>query len=72
MHNVPSMDVTGIMALETLLDEMAKDNIRVVLVGLKTRMILKLRRAGIYKVPGQRLYCQQMGQAIKVARRWQG
>ncbi|WP_328731340.1 STAS domain-containing protein [Vreelandella azerica] len=72
MHDVPSMDVTGIMALEALLDDMARDNVRVILVGLKARMILKLRRAGIHKVPGQRLYCQHMTQAIKVARRWQG
>ena len=72
MHDVPSMDVTGIMALETLLDDMARDNVGVIVVGLKARMILKLRRAGIRKVPGQRLYCQQMGQAIRVARRWQG
>lgn len=72
MHDVPSMDVTGIMALETLLDDMARDNVGVILVGLKVRMILKLRRAGIHKVPGQRLYCQHMAQAIKVARRWQG
>ncbi|WP_404415944.1 C4-dicarboxylic acid transporter DauA [Vreelandella aquamarina] len=72
MHDVPSMDVTGIMALETLLDDMARDNVGVILVGLKARMILKLRRAGIHKVPGQRLYCQHMAQAIKVARRWQG
>ncbi|XGA80688.1 C4-dicarboxylic acid transporter DauA [Halomonas sp. CH40] len=72
MHDVPSMDVTGIMALETLLDDMARDNVGVILVGLKARMILKLRRTGIHKVPGQRLYCQHMAQAIKVARRWQG
>ncbi|XKF16018.1 C4-dicarboxylic acid transporter DauA [Halomonas sp. BLK-85] len=72
MHDVPSMDVTGIMALEMLLDDMARDNVGVILVGLKARMILKLRRAGIHKVPGQRLYCQHMAQAIKVARRWQG
>ncbi|MGM0616100.1 MAG: C4-dicarboxylic acid transporter DauA [Pseudomonadota bacterium] len=72
MHDVPSMDVTGIMALETLLDDMERDNVGVILVGLKARMILKLRRAGIHKMPGQRLYCQHMAQAIKVARRWQG
>ena len=71
MHDVPSMDVTGIMALETLLDDMARDNVGVIVVGLKARMILKLRRAGIHKVPGQRLYCQHMARAIKVARRWQ-
>lgn len=72
MRNVPSMDVTGIMALKALLDDRARDNVGVILVGLKARMILKLRRAGIHKVPGQRLYCQHMAQAIKVARRWQG
>ncbi len=72
MRDVPSMDVTGIMALKALLDDRARDNVGVILVGLKARMILKLRRAGIHKVPGQRLYCQHMAQAIKVARRWQG
>lgn len=52
MHNVTSMDGTTIAMIQTLLNDMKADGIKVIIVGLQVRMILKLRRAGIQKVSG--------------------
>lgn len=71
MHDVPSMDGTAIVALQSLIDEMKHEGIRLILVGLKTRIIVKLRRAGIHKVAGLLTYCQDLEQAKIVALRWQ-
>jgi SulP family sulfate permease len=71
MVDVPSMDGTAIVALESLIDQMRKQGTRLILVGLKARIIVKLRRAGLHKVAGSLTYCQDMEQAAKVALRWQ-
>lgn len=71
MQDVPSMDGTAIVALESLIAEMKQQGIRLILVALKTRIIVKLRRAGLRKEAGSLTYCQNLQQAGKVALRWQ-
>ncbi|MGM0701604.1 MAG: C4-dicarboxylic acid transporter DauA [Pseudomonadota bacterium] len=70
MHDVPSMDGTAIVALEALLDEMHREGIALVLVGLPTRILVKLRRAGIRKTAGRLTYCRELPHARRVALRW--
>lgn len=71
MHDVPSMDGTAIVAFQSLLTEMKHEGVRLIILGLRTRIIVKLRRAGIRKEAGVLTYCQQLEQARKVALRWQ-
>ena len=71
MHDVPSMDGTAIVALQSLIDEMHREGVALILVGLPARIIVKLRRAGIRKTSGMLTYCRDLQRAKTVARRWQ-
>ncbi|WP_280539742.1 C4-dicarboxylic acid transporter DauA [Chromohalobacter sp. 11-W] len=71
MHDVPSMDGTAIVALQSLIDDMHHEGIALVLVGLPTRIIVKLRRAGIRKISGRLTYCHDLKRATKIVERWQ-
>lgn len=71
MHDVPSMDGTAIVALQSLISEMKRDGVRLILVGLQTRMIVKLRRAGTRTVAGSLTHCKDLRQARAVTFRWQ-
>jgi SulP family sulfate permease len=70
MHDVPSMDGTAIVALESIISEMRRDGLRLILVGLQPRMIVKLRRAGIHKLAGSLTYCRNLEHAHEVSLRW--
>ncbi|SEO67720.1 C4-dicarboxylic acid transporter DauA [Aquisalimonas asiatica] len=72
MHDVPSMDGTAIVALQSLIDEMHGQGVSLILVGLPARIIVKLRRAGIRKTPGSLTYCRTLGRASMTALRWDG
>ena len=71
MHDVPSMDGTAIVALQSLVTDMRHDGVGLILVGLPARIIAKLRRAGIHKVAGSLTHCRDLEQARHVALRWQ-
>ncbi|MDI5919463.1 C4-dicarboxylic acid transporter DauA [Halomonas sp. LR5S13] len=70
MHDVPSMDGTAIVALQALVDEMHRQGVALVLVGLPARILVKLRRAGIRRTAGQLTWCRELAHARKVALRW--
>lgn len=70
MHKVPSMDGTAIVALQSLVDEMHREGVALILTGLPTRIIVKLRRSGIRKEKGLLTYCRNLQWAKAVALRW--
>ncbi|MFO7646828.1 C4-dicarboxylic acid transporter DauA [Halomonas campaniensis] len=70
MHDVPSMDGTAIVALKALVEEMHREGVGLVMVGLPTRIIVKLRRAGLRKTAGRLTWCRELSHARAVARRW--
>lgn len=70
MHAVPSMDGTAIVALGTLIDEMRHRGVSLILAGAPTRIIVKLRRAGIRREAGRLAYATTLEHAIAVATRW--
>jgi sulfate permease, SulP family len=72
MSDVPSMDGTAIVAVRGLVDEMKRQGVGLIFVGLQGRMILKLRRAGIRRAEGRLTFCGGIEQAHKVAMRWLG
>ncbi|CAM3522893.1 C4-dicarboxylic acid transporter DauA [Halomonas lysinitropha] len=70
MHDVPSMDGTAIVALKALIDEMHREGVALVLVGLPARILVTLRRAGIRRTHGRLTWCRELPHARKVALRW--
>lgn len=70
MQDVPSIDGTAINALHALVDEMQRQRIKVILVGLPARMVVKLSRAGIEKQSSQLTYCRNLQHARDVTERW--
>lgn len=70
MSDVPSIDGTAIVALQGLIEEMQREGVSLILVGLPSRMIVKLRRAGIRKTAETLTYCSNLAHAKTVAERW--
>ena len=70
MHDVPSMDGTAIVMLNSVLAEMKQDGISMIIVGLQPRMIIKLHRAKIRKEQGVLTFCRHYEHAKSVAMRW--
>lgn len=72
MTDVPSIDGTAIAALQSLVDDLGHHRIGVILVGLDTGKVVKLRRAGLKKRARRLTYCRDLEQARRVADRWLG
>jgi len=70
MKGVPSIDGTAIVAMQSLIRGMHRANVSLILTGLSTRIIVKLRRAGIRKSSGRLTYCSDLTAARDVALRW--
>ncbi|OUD15342.1 C4-dicarboxylic acid transporter DauA [Thioflexithrix psekupsensis] len=56
MTDVPMIDMTGIVALESLLDNLFRNRMGVVISNLQPRILEKLKRAGISEQPGRLLF----------------
>lgn len=72
MTDVPSMDGTAVVAVQGLADELRRQGVALIFVGLQPRMVLKLLRAGLRREEGRLTFCTGIGQAQKVAARWLG
>nr|WP_202899637.1 SulP family inorganic anion transporter [Kordiimonas gwangyangensis] len=71
MSDVPSIDATAIVALQSMISEMQRKGIALVLVGLQPRIIVKLRRAGIRKAAGSLAYRTNLAHAESVVAHWE-
>ncbi|HSH48654.1 MAG TPA: C4-dicarboxylic acid transporter DauA [Halomonas sp.] len=71
MTDVLSIDGTAIVALQALIEEMQREDVALIIAGLPTKMIVKLRRGGIRKTAGTLTYCRDLEQAKVVTERWQ-
>lgn len=72
MSDVPSMDGTAIVALKSLIDDMHHQRVALILAGLPSHLIVKLRRAGIRTRAHKLSWCRSLPRAVAVARRWLG
>lgn len=70
MRDVPSMDMTAIAALQTFLNDLHDQDVAVILSGLSSHLIVKLRRAGIKKTLATLTYARDLTQAVMMAERW--
>jgi SulP family sulfate permease len=67
MRDVPMMDMTGIVALQSLLDNLRQRRVRVVIANLQPRIEQKLSRAGIAPEAAELAFCRDLGQAREAA-----
>lgn len=70
MAGVPSIDMTAIVALRTLVDDMEHQDLGLILCHLPVRLVHKLRRGGIRKRSGKLTYAANLDQARQIALRW--
>jgi SulP family sulfate permease len=67
MQNVPTMDATGLVALESVLDRLYRSKIKVIFAGLTPEVSALLERAGIKREPGRLAYAPDVDTAISMA-----
>jgi len=69
MSDVTMMDLTAMVALESLLDDLHKKNVAIVINQLAPRMLLKMRRAGLRRRKGSIEFARDMAASAAAARR---
>ena len=69
MTEVTMLDMSAIVAMESITENLAKNKIGLVINNLQPRMILKLRRANIRMKPGKVLFSETMSEALEKAKR---
>jgi SulP family sulfate permease len=67
MQYVPTIDVTGLVALESVLDRLYRSRIKVIFAGLTPQVAELLERAGIKREPGRLAYAPDVETAISMA-----
>lgn len=67
MQHVPTMDATGLVALESVLDRLRRSKIKVIFSGLTSDVSDTFERAGIERVRGQLAYAPDVETAISMA-----
>ncbi|HJV90040.1 MAG TPA: SulP family inorganic anion transporter, partial [Holophagaceae bacterium] len=65
MEQVPAADVTGIVALEGVLEELARQKVKVILVGLQPPVRQAFAKAGIGPREGRIAVCEDMVGAFR-------
>jgi SulP family sulfate permease len=75
MRNVPAVDATGLVALESVLDRLKRSKIKIIFAGLTPEVSAVFERAGIKREPGKIAYAPDVETAISMAivhaaRRW--
>ncbi|MGD2055081.1 MAG: C4-dicarboxylic acid transporter DauA [Gammaproteobacteria bacterium] len=69
MEEVTMLDMSAIVAMESIANDFQQRNIGLVINSLKPRMILKLRNAGIRKRAGKVAYSRQFSEGLEAAKK---
>ncbi|MEO8846762.1 MAG: C4-dicarboxylic acid transporter DauA [Kofleriaceae bacterium] len=67
MQHVPTMDATGLVALESVLDRLRRSKVKVIFSGLTSEVLEMFERAGIKREPGKIAYAPDVETAISMA-----
>jgi sulfate permease, SulP family len=67
MQNVPTVDATGLVALESVLDRLRRSKVKVIFAGVTTEVSEILDAAGIKRQPGQLAYAPDLETAVSMA-----
>jgi len=71
MREVPSMDMSGIVVFQSMIDQLRKGGVALIVTHAEPRIIAKLRRAGVRRIRRQLTFCRNTAQALRIARDWQ-
>ena len=69
MKDVTMLDMTAIVAMESIVADLSKRSIGIVICGLHNRMKVKLARAGLEEKEGVMVYCSDVERAVENARK---
>ena len=69
MTEVTMLDMSAIVAMESIWNDLQKRNIGIVINSLEPRMILKLRRAGIRKQAGKIAFSRTLDESFVAAKK---
>lgn len=67
MSEVNMLDMSAIVAMESIKASLDKQNIGLIINNLQPRMVLKLRRAGIRYKPGKIQFAKTLSEGIEIA-----
>jgi len=67
MSDVNMIDMTGLVALESIVDELKRRGIRIIINDLDVSLIRKLDKAGLREVPGVLQFTQSVDEAVDAA-----
>ena len=67
MENVPVIDATGMVALESALDRLHRSNRKVIIAGLQPEPAQMLARAGVKRIPGKLAFAPDLETALSMA-----
>jgi len=68
MKDVTMLDMTAIVAMESIVADLSKRSIGIVICNLEARMKTKLARAGLEEKEGVMVYCSNVERAVENAR----
>jgi SulP family sulfate permease len=66
MRNVPVIDATGLVALESTVERLLKSKVKVIFAGLAPTVSEKFDKAGIKREPGKIAYAPDVETAISM------
>lgn len=67
LAQVPAIDATGLVAMETLLDKLKRGGHKVILAGMRRQVAEVLARAGIVREPGRLAIAPDLDAALSIA-----
>ena len=68
MKDVTMLDMTAIVAMESIVADLSKRSVGIVICNLQNRMKVKLARAGLEEKEGVMVYCSNVERAVENAR----
>ncbi len=69
MHGVPTMDISGVVALKSALESLQKKRIFVILSEVQTQPMTALKRAGLEPHPERLAICENMQSRVELAKK---
>ncbi|MFM2484329.1 C4-dicarboxylic acid transporter DauA [Celerinatantimonas yamalensis] len=68
MSEVTLLDMSAIVAMESIVDDLQNKNIGIIINNLQPRMVLKLNRAGIGEASANAIFSKTLDESFEVAR----
>ena len=69
MSKVNMIDMSAIVAMESIIKNLEKSGVKLVISNLQPQMILKLRRAGLRKHPGEIEFSRTLADGVETAKK---